>query len=86
MAAAVITTLPIGGPPVKKMWSHGCSSSAVVSGTPPSTTENACLSRYCGTSLAITSAHAGDTSDGLMTAALPPAIAATSGESDSMIG
>jgi len=58
---------------------QGCSSSAVVSGTPPSTTENAAVSRYCGTSLAITSAQAGATSDGLMTAALPPAIAATSG-------
>src|SRR5436309_15944989 len=69
-AAAVMTILATVVPPVKKMWSHGCSSSAVVSGTAPSTTENALLSRYSGRYRAITSLVAGESSDGLMTAQL----------------
>lgn len=44
--------LPYGRAPVKKMWSHFCSSRAVVSGTAPSTTEKASASRYWGISLA----------------------------------
>ncbi len=86
LAAAAMTTLPIGELPVKRIWSHASSSRAVVSGTPPTTTENASGSRYCGTSRARASAQAGATSDGLITAALPPAIAATSGDRHSTIG
>src|SRR5262249_40632030 len=73
------TTLATTVPPVKKMWSHGCSSSAVVSGLAPRTTEKAPWFRYSGRSRAITSAVAGATSEGLTTAAIPPLIAARSG-------
>ena len=75
-AAAAMTILATVVPPVKKMWSHCCSSSAVVSGLAPRTTEKASRSRYSGRSRAITSAVAGATSEGLTTAAFPPAIAA----------
>ena len=85
-AAAAITIFPIGVPPVKKMWSHRLSRSAVVSGTPPVTTDTASGSRYCGTSSASAWAQCGDTSDGFSTAQLPPAIAAINGESTSRIG
>ena len=85
-AAAVMTTLATAVPPVKKMWSHCCRRSAVVSGTPPRTTENASRSRYSGMSRAIAPAVATDTSEGLMTAAFPPEIAAISGDNVSITG
>src|SRR5215469_8968669 len=86
LAAAVMTNLATVVPPVKKMWSHCCSSSAVVSGAAPRTTEKAPRSRYSGSLLAITSAVAAATSEGLMTAAFPPEIAAISGDNVSITG
>src|SRR5206468_9061344 len=85
-AAAVMTIFATAVPPVKKIWSHGCASSAVVWGTAPSTTENALRSRYSGRKRAIASPVAGETSEGLITAQLPAAIAATNGDNVSMIG
>ena len=58
----------------------------MVSGTPPRTTENASRSRYSGRNRAMTSAVATDTSEGLMTAAFPPEIAAISGDNVSITG
>jgi hypothetical protein len=43
-----MTVFATAVPPVKKMWSHCCSRSAVVSGTAPRTTEKASRSRYSG--------------------------------------
>src|SRR5260370_11959729 len=85
-AAAVMMTLARVVQPVKKMWSHCCCRSEVVSGTPPRTTENASRSRYSGTNRASTSEVATDTSEGLMTAALPPEIAAINGDNVSITG
>ena len=48
-AAACRTILPTGGLPVKKIRSHCCASSAVVSGIPPLATATARESKYFGT-------------------------------------
>ena len=59
------------------MWSHGSSSSAVVSGTEPfDDTDAQRGSRYSGTTRAIAADVAGASSDGFMTTQLPAAIAA----------
>ena len=52
----------------------------------PSMTAIASVSRYCGTSSAISADDAGDTSDGLSTTAFPAAIAPTAGPSVSANG
>jgi hypothetical protein len=52
----------------------------VVSGTPPSITANASLSRYRGRIRAMAAEVCDVTSEGLRTAQLPAAIAPTSGE------
>ena len=86
LAAAAATTLPTAVEPVKKMWSHRWSSSAVVSSTPPSTTATASVSRYCGSSRANAAEEAGASSDGLATTQLPAASAAASGSISSCTG
>src|SRR5215470_16927777 len=73
LAAAWCTILPIGGLPVKKMKSHFCASSAVVSGTAPSTTATARGSKYLGTRFAAAAEHAAAISDGFSTAVFPQA-------------
>ena len=85
-AAAAMTTLPTLVDPVKKMWSKRVSSSAVVSGTPPSTTATASSSRYCGMRRASVAAVAGASSDGLATTQLPAASAAAMGSTRSCTG
>ena len=84
LAAAWCTILPTCGLPVKKIRSHFWDRSAVVSGTPPSTTAIASRSRYFGTISAVCSAHASAISDGFSTAVFPAAMAATSGANVSM--
>ncbi len=81
-----MTTPPTRVLPVKKMWSHFCSSRAVVSGTAPSTMAMASSSTYCGTRRAMAAEQAGESSLGLPTTALPAAIAAAMGLISSWMG
>ena len=68
------------------MKSHFWSSSAVVSGTPPSITATARGSKYLGARLAAAAAHDSASSDGLITAVFPPASAAVNGPNVNMKG
>ncbi len=70
---------PISVPPVNSAWSKPWASRSWVVEASPSTTRMASESRYSGTRRAITADVAGASSDGLITAALPAATAATSG-------
>ena len=70
---------PTSVPPVNRAWSNPCDSRSWVTSAAPSTTRTASGSRYRGTTLASKADVAGANSDGLITAALPAATAATSG-------
>ena len=74
-----MTTLPIAGLPVKKMWSNGSSSSACDTAASPSNSATSSSAKTSPTSLAIAADRWGVISDGLMMAVLPAAIAETSG-------
>lgn len=85
LAAASNTCTATKPLPVYMMWSKRCFSSSFVSGTPPCTTRMASESKYFSTRRSMSTAHAGDISDGLMTAVLPAAMAATRGAKHSCI-
>lgn len=68
--------------PVKKILSHFWSSSAVVSGTPPSITLIVVLSKYSLNNFAKREDAAGAISEGFSTTALPAAIAPMTGSTD----
>ncbi len=85
-AAASITTWATRPLPVYMMWSKRCSSSAVVSPTPPSTRVMASGSMYSGTYFARAAEVCGVTSEGLRTTQLPAAMAPARGESSSPTG
>ena len=80
-AAAAMIFLPTSVPPVNTAWSKPSASRSWVTWAAPSTTRNACASRYRGTIRASSADDAGAISDGLSTAQLPAAIAATRGPS-----
>ena len=71
---------PISVPPVNSAWSKPCDIRSWVTSAAPSTTRTASVSRYSGTSRAISAEVAGANSEGLTTTALPAAMAATTGD------
>src|SRR3984885_3940464 len=85
-AAPSYTFRPISVPPVNRRWSKPCAISSWLTAPSPSMTAIASVSRYRGTSSAISADDAGATSDGLSTNVLPAAIAPTAGPSVSANG
>mmetsp|Transcript_17526 Transcript_17526/g.51857 ORF Transcript_17526/g.51857 Transcript_17526/m.51857 type:complete len:238 (-) Transcript_17526:110-823(-) len=86
LAAAAITILPTMVEPVYMMWSHRSSSSADASFVEPCTMRTASEGRYRGKSSPRSLAVAGDISDGLITAQLPAASTAASGDMMRLMG
>ena len=85
-AAPSYTLRPISVPPVNSRRSKPCAISSWLTAPSPSMTAIASLSRYFGTSSAISADDAGATSDGLSTTVFPAAMAATAGPSVSTNG
>ena len=79
LAAAAITTLPMTGEPVKKMWSNGRLSSSVETSTSPSITATSSSGNTSRMMRDISAAACGVISDGLMMTVLPAAMAEARG-------
>ena len=79
LAAAAITTLPIAGEPVKKIWSKGRASSEVETAASPSKIATSSSENSSRVIFTIRADKCGVISEGLMIAVLPAAIADTSG-------
>ena len=82
LAAAAMTTLPIAGEPVKKMWSKGRASNIVDTAVSPSKIATSSSVKISLTIFTITAVRCGVISDGFRIAVLPAAMAETSGPND----